>query len=181
MKINTAIKLSMILNIVTTASFIFIQKNLFFLFLILLNTLLLFRKPWIRQILIFLFFIGLILNLGGLIYQIYITEDFNIIVWILSVLILGIIYFIYSLLIFTSQPAKSYYKTEAPRDPYDPEGWICPKCSSKMVFATKCWNCEFQRGEDAKPINLKSLKPSMTEENDKIDSYLKKKGDEIKS
>ncbi len=175
MKIRTAIIISVVLNLGATLGLIFAHKNLFFSFLLPLNILTLPKKIWARQTLTVFLYIGLILNFGWLVYQIYITEDTRSLWWILSALILGIIYFIYSLLTFTSQVAKSYYKTETPRDPYNPEGWICPKCSSKMVFAIKCWNCEFKRGEDKRTIDSEILKPSTTKEDNKIDSYLKKK------
>ncbi len=174
MKIKTAIIISVILNLATTAALILIHKNLFFGFFLLLNFLAIPRKTWGRQTLVVLLYLGLIFNFGWLVYQIYITEDIHTLWWILSSLALGIIYFIYSLLTFTSQAAKSYYKTETPQDPYDPEGWICPKCSSKMVFATKCWNCEFKRGEDEKSIDSKFSKPSTTKEDNKIDSYIRR-------
>lgn len=180
MKIKNAILSVVFLNIIAVTSLVLVTKNLFLIPIVLLNLFLGIRTAWSRKTLIVLFYIGLISTSAGLIYKLYVTEEFRTSCFNAGAFSLAAIYLIYSLFILASQSVKSHYQKVIPRDPYDPEGWICPKCSSKMVFAVTCWNCGFKQEDLLKPSDpeiVESKNQKKTEEN-KIDSYLKKKGGE---
>jgi DNA-directed RNA polymerase subunit RPC12/RpoP len=80
-------------------------------------------------------------------------------------------YSIYSLFAFTSKDIKTIYQKRVFQDEYATPGWICPKCSNKMVFSIACWNCGFKKEDLNKPTQV------LKSEDDKLDSYLHKKNE----
>jgi DNA-directed RNA polymerase subunit RPC12/RpoP len=108
----------------------------------------------------------------GLTFSLIRIEEVRRLLVVTASLLLSGTYIIYSIFIFSSSDAKKIYQKRIFHDEDSSKGWICPKCSSKMLFSFACWNCGFKKADLSKPEQLSE------KENDKIEKYLKKKTEE---
>lgn len=166
--------LMVLLNLASSITLAFGLKQPLTLLLILLNLPLLIRKPWSIVLMIVLLCISLITILSGLAYSLIRIEEVRSLLRVTGSLVFTGGYVTYSLFILSSVKKRKLFRKAPYRDPCLPEGWICPKCSSKMLFSVACWNCGFKVEDLNKPQNAAAPLPGKPETG-KIDSYIRRK------